>query len=95
MKTKLFLGSMLAAIIFSANIFAAPKPKITMEKAQEIALKKVKGDVEQADTVTYHRKPLYSIFIKRSNGVTTHVLVTENGKVKSMRDETPAKAKIK
>jgi hypothetical protein len=37
MKTKLFLGFTLAATVFSANIFAAPKSKISMEQAQEIA----------------------------------------------------------
>ena len=95
MKTKLFLGFALAAMILSANVFAAPKSKITMEQAQEIALKRVSGEVEQSDTVKRHNKPLYSIFIKESDGVTAHVLVNDKGKIKRIADETPATAKIK
>jgi len=95
MKTKLFLGLMLAATVFSANIFAAPKPKITMEQAQEIALRRVSGEVEQSDMVKRHNKPTYSFFIKKSNGVTAHVLVNDRGKIKRIADENPSTAKIK
>lgn len=95
MKTKLFLGLTLATMILSAGIFAAPKSKITIEQAQAIALKRVSGEVELADMVTRHNKPLYSIFIKESDGVTAHVLVDDKGKIKRVADETPATAKIK
>ena len=95
MKTKLFLGFTLAATVFSANIFAAPKSKISMEQAQEIALRRVGGEVAQADTVERHKKPVYSFFIMKSSGVTAHVLVSEKGKIKRVADETPATAKIK
>ena len=95
MKSKLFLGFALAAMILSANVFAVPKSKITMEQAQEIALKRVSGEVELADTVKRHKKPVYSFFIKKSDGGTAHVLVNENGKIKRIADETPATAKIK
>lgn len=91
---------MLAATVFSANIFAAPKPKmskskVTMEQAQEIALRRVSGEVEQSDTVTRHKKPAYSFVIKKSNGATTHVLVNENGRIKSVTNEKTSKSKIK
>ena len=95
MKTKLFLGLMLAATVFSGSIFAAPKPKITMERAQEIALRRVSGEVEKSDTVTKHNKATYSFFIKKSNGVTAHVLVNDKGKIKRIADEKPSKSKIK
>jgi len=95
MKTKLFLGLILVTTVLSANIFAAPKSKITMEEAQEIALKRVSGEVEQADTVKRHNKPVYSIFIKKSDGITEHVLVNDKGKIKRLADETPATAKVK
>ena len=95
MKTKLFLGLALAATVCGGNVFAASNRKITMERAQEIALKRVAGEVEQADTVTKHGKQTYSFFIKEQNGVTTHVLVSEKGKIKRVADETPAAAKIK
>jgi uncharacterized membrane protein YkoI len=95
MKTKLFLGLMLATMVFSGNIFAAPKTKVTMERAQEIALRRVSGEVEQSDTIKRHNKPTYSFFIKKSDGITTHVLVSEKGKIKRITDETPSTAKIK
>jgi uncharacterized membrane protein YkoI len=86
---------MLAATVLSGSIFAAPKSKITIEQAQEIALKRVNGEVEQSDTVKKHNKPVYSFFIRESDGVTAHVLVSEKGKIKRLADETPAAAKIK
>lgn len=95
MKTKLFLSLILAMLLCGANVFAATKAKITMEEAQGIALKRVSGDVEQTDTVMRHKKPLYSVFIKKSDGVTAHVLVNDKGKIKRVADETPATAKIK
>ena len=66
-----------------------------MERAQEIALKRINGEVQQADTVTKHSKQTYSFFIKKPDGVTTHVLVSEKGKIKRVADEMPAAAKIK
>lgn len=95
MKTKLFLGLIFATMVFSGNIFAAPRSKITMEQAQEIALKRINGEVEQADMVKRHNKPVYSFFIKESDGVTAHVLVNDKGKIKRVADETPSTAKIK
>lgn len=95
MKTKLFLGLILATTVLSGNIFAAPKSKITMEQAQEIALKRISGEVEQSDTIKWHKKPVYSIFIKESNGVTAHVFVSEKGKIKRFVAETPSMAKTK
>jgi uncharacterized membrane protein YkoI len=95
MKTKLFLSLALAVVVCASGVFAAPKSRVSMEQAQAIALKRVSGEVEQADTVQRHKKSLYSIFIKRANGVTAHVLVNERGKIKSVRNETPATAKIK
>jgi uncharacterized membrane protein YkoI len=95
MKTKLFLGFMLAATIFGGSVLAAPRSKITMERAEEIALKRVSGEIERADTVTRHNRPTYSFFIKKSDGVTTHVLVNEKGRIKRLADETPATAKVR
>jgi len=95
MKTKLFLGLIFATMVFSGNIFAAPKSKITMEQAQEIALKRINGEVEQADMVNRRNKPVYSFFIKESDGVTAHVLVNDKGKITRVADETPSTAKIK
>ncbi len=95
MKTKLFIGLALVTLIFAGNIFAGTKTKITMEEAQTIALKRVSGEVEQSDTVNKHHKPVYSIFIKESDGITAHVLVNDKGKIKRIADETPENAKVK
>lgn len=100
MKTKLFVVLTLAATVFAGNIFAAPRSKmpksrITMEQAQEIALRRVSGEVEKSDTIKRRKKEFYSFFIKESNGVTAHVLVNDRGKIKRVTDETPARARIK
>ncbi|HEY8561239.1 MAG TPA: PepSY domain-containing protein [Pyrinomonadaceae bacterium] len=95
MKTKLFLSLTLAAIGMSGDIHAAPNRKVTVERAREIALGRVGGEIERADTVTRHKKPVYSFFIRKSDGGTAHVLVSEKGRIKRVADETPATAKIK
>ena len=95
MKMKLFLGLALAAFVFGGNVFAASNRKITLERAQEIALQRVGGEVERADMVKRHNKSTYSFFIKKSDGVTAHVLVSEKGRIKRVADETPATAKIR
>ena len=93
MKTKLFLGLTLAMMIFAGNIFAAPKPKITMEQAREIALKRVGGEIEESDTVKKHNKSYYSFTVRKTNGVTTQVLVSEKGKIEQIKNEKPVKGK--
>ena len=82
-------------LILSANLLAAPKSKVTMQQAEEIALKRVGGGVEQADTIEKHNKSVYSFFIRESDGVTAHVLIDEKGKIKRVADETPSTAKVK
>ena len=77
-------------ISFWRKCFAASKRPITLEQAQKIALKRINGgDVEK------HNKPVYSFFIKESDGVMTHILVNEKGKIVRFVDETPETAKIK
>ena len=48
MKSKLFLGAVLTVILIGGNIFAAGKPKVTMEEAQAVALKRIPGTVESS-----------------------------------------------
>lgn len=97
MKTKLFLGALMTTAILGGSVLAnTTKPNITMERAQEIALKRVGGTVEQSDLITKHGKARYSIFVKEASGITAHELINaKNGKVLWVRDETPATAKIK
>jgi uncharacterized membrane protein YkoI len=96
MKTKLFLGFSLATLVLSGSVLAAPKPKVTMDQAQAIALKRVGGgEIIQADTIEKHHNTIYSFFIKENGDVTAHLLVNDKGKIKRFVDETPETAKVK
>src|SRR5438874_3553596 len=67
--------------------------KISMEKAREIALKKVPGGkIESAELEREHGKLVYSFDIKTAKPGVTEVLVNAiNGKIVSVTHETPAK----
>ena len=67
--------------------------KISMEKAREIALKKVPGGkIESAELEREHGKLIYSFDIKTSKPGVTEVNVNAiTGKVVSSKQETPAK----
>lgn len=98
MNTKLYLGAIMTAIILGGSALANTKPKseITLERAQEIALKRIDGTIEQAGMVKRHGKERYSIFVQESNGLTAHEFINaKTGKILWVKDETPATAKIK
>lgn len=99
MKSKLLLGATAAVILLGGSVFAKPvkTPKITLEQAQEIAMKRVGGGtIEQSDLVMRHGKARYSVFVKEDSAITAHELISaKNGKIKWVRDETPETAKIK
>ena len=67
--------------------------KISMEKAREIALKKVPGGkIESAELEREHGKLIYSFDIKTSKPGVTEVNVDAiTGKIVSSKQETPAK----
>lgn len=98
MKSKLLLGATAALVLLGGSVFAKSDktPKITLEQAQEIALKRVGGTIEQSDLVMRHGKARYSVFVKEDSGITAHELISaKNGKIMWVRDETPETAKIK
>lgn len=98
MKSKLLLGATAAVILLGGSVFAKPvkTPKITLEQAQEIALKRIGGTIEQSDLVMRHGKSRYSVFVKEDNGITAHELISaKDGKILWVKDETPETAKIK
>lgn len=98
MNSKLLLGTLAATVFLSGGVMAktAAKPKITLEQAQTVALKRINGTIEQADAVTERGKERYSIFVQQPNGVTTHEIISaKKGKILRLAVETPATAKIK
>lgn len=80
MKSKLFLGAIFTVILVGGNIFAAGKPKVTMDMAQAVALKKIPGTVEKSEM---HKKD-YLFIIRGDDGIKRDVYVGENGKVKKL-----------
>ena len=83
MRSKLFLGAILTVILIGGSVFAAGKPKITLEQAQAVALKKVPGTVESSKMI----KNDYSFEIVGASGLRTNVIVSEKGKIKKMVDK--------
>ena len=82
MKSKLFLGAVLTVILVGGNIFAGGKPKVTMEEAQAVALKRIPGTVESSGM---HKKD-YSFEIIGTDGIRTNVIVSGKGKIKQLID---------
>ncbi len=66
--------------------------KISMEKAQEIALKKVPGKIESSELEREHGKLIYSFDIRTSKPGIMEVNVDAlNGKVIAVEHESPKK----
>lgn len=95
MKSKLFIGLFVGTVLLGVNVFAAAKPPMTLQQAEQVALSKVNGEIEKEDAVEKNNKTTYSFFIKRSGDVVTHILVNEKGKIVRIADETPEMAKVK
>lgn len=72
------------------------KKKVTMEQAQEIALKRVPGTVENSRTETQKGKTVYAFEIRDKKGMTENVWVSETGKIAKVEKQKamkPAKSK--
>lgn len=82
MKSKLFLGAILTVFLVGGNIFAAGKPKVTMEQARAIALKRIPGTVQ---SFAIHKK-VSSFEILAADGIKTNVIVSGKGKIKLLAD---------
>ena len=63
-------------------MFAAHKPKVSMEEAQAVALKRIPGTVESSTMV----KKNYSFEIIGTDGIRTNVIVSDKGKIKELVD---------
>ncbi len=92
--------TMAVAFVFVAGAFAAQptqaelqkQAKISMNKAQSIALKKVPGGkIESAELEREGGKLIYSFDIKGKKGITEVNVDAMNGKVIAAHRETPAK----
>ena len=67
------------------------KTKITMEQAEEIALKRVPGTVENSKTETQKGKTVYYFEIRDNKGMKEMVWVGDTGKIKKVEKEKSAK----
>ncbi len=88
----------MAVVLLGGSVLANSdkKPKISLEEAQSIALKRINGTVEQSNLITHHGKERYSVFVLESDGITAHELINaRNGKVIWVKDELPEAANIK
>src|SRR5436309_10544276 len=94
MKQK-SIAAFIAAVALSTVSFAATsttKPKITMEKARAIALKKAPGKVKSEELENEHGKLIYSFDIATSaKGITEVNVDAMNGKIVAVQQETAAK----
>lgn len=89
------IATFIAAAALAASTFAATtatKPKITMEQARAIALKKAPGKISSAELEKEHGKLIYSFDIATSAKAITEVNVDAlNGKIVAVQHENAAK----
>ena len=85
----------IGAMMIVTSAFAATpagKPKITMEQARTIALKKAPGKIKSAELENEHGKLIYSFDIATSATAITEVNVDAlNGKIVAVQHENAAK----
>ena len=89
------IATFIAAAAMAVSSFAATtatKPKITMEQARTIALKKAPGTIKSAELENEHGKLIYSFDIATSAKAITEVNVDAlNGKIVAVQQENAAK----
>lgn len=89
------LAALIATAALTVSTFAATtatKPKITMEQARTIALKKAPGTIKSAELENEHGKLIYSFDIATSPKAITEVNVDAlNGKIVAVQQENAAK----
>jgi uncharacterized membrane protein YkoI len=81
-------------VSFAAVLSAAEKPKITMEQARAIALKKAPGKVKTEELEKEHGKLIYSFDIAtetKSKSITEVNVDALNGKIVAVQHENAAK----
>lgn len=88
---SLFAAAAVAVSTFGATT-AATKPKITMQQARAIALKKAPGKIKSEELENEHGKLIYSFDIATSAKAITEVNVDAmNGKIVAVQQENAAK----
>jgi len=90
------IATFIAAAAMATSTFAATttatKPKITMQQARAIALKKAPGTIKSAELENEHGKLIYSFDIATSPKAITEVNVDAlNGKIVAVQHENAAK----
>src|ERR1041385_8587521 len=89
------IAALIAATALTAGAHAATttaKPKITLEQARAIALKKAPGKVKSAELEKEHGKLIYSFDIATSAKAITEVNVDAlSGKIVAVQQESAAK----
>ncbi len=89
------IATFLAAAAMAVSAFGATtaaKPKITMEQARAIALKKAPGKIKSAELENEHGKLIYSFDIATSAAAITEVNVDAlNGRIVAVQHENAAK----
>ena len=94
MQTKRIAISLMTAVLTTTAFAAttAVKPKITMEQARAVALKKAPGKVKSEELENEHGKLIYSFDIATSAKAITEVNVDAlNGKIVAVQHENAAK----
>ena len=89
------IATFIAAAAMAVSTFAATtaaKPKITMQQARAIALKKAPGTIKSAELENEHGKLIYSFDIATSASAITEVNVDAlNGAIVAVQKENAAK----
>ena len=95
MRTLTLSVSVICLLTFAQSTFAAKEPKkgeISMEKAQEIATKKVSGTVKSSEYEFEKGQNVYSFDIVATDGTIHEILVSaRSGKIVSSTVESAAK----
>ena len=86
MKTTLIVTTMLLVATFATADH--PKPNLAQDDAQKIALKTVKGAVENEDNIVTNGHTDYSFDIKTEKDIRVVVVNGDTGKIVSDKTET-------
>ncbi len=90
---KVVIAGGLLTLLWGANSGADPvKPKLSMEQATAIAIKKVPGTVKSSEFEHEMGQDVYSFDIAGKNGAIHEILINANtGKIVSNKIESAAK----
>ena len=90
MKNFLIASALVLSIANVASASAKPKPKISQDDAQAIALKQAPGKVKSSELEREHKRWIYSFDIQTSTGVHEVNVDANTGAVVENRVESAA-----